>query len=146
MYNFSGIIYRIWAVCGILFALGIVCLLFERPWKKGFKIRNIRYSIVAISVAVCLGLIYLSRVISPGVSSYTGEFVISRRNSSEAPPLPFTNEFVFWNGEGKKQKFYLDTFSKKEIITNEFQKGQQYTIYYDKFTQVIVKVEIVEER
>ena len=32
MNNFSGIIYRIWGVCGVMLLLGIVCILFEKPW------------------------------------------------------------------------------------------------------------------
>ena len=61
-----------------------------------------------------------------------------------APPLPFTDEYVFWNGEGKRQVFYLDIFSKKEIFPNEFVSDQKYTIYFDEFTNVITKVESVD--
>ena len=122
MYDFSGVTYRIWAVCGVMFALGLLCLLLDRPWIKGFSIKRSKFSIVAMTVAVCFGLVYFSRIISPNVASYTGEFVNTHRNSRVAPPLPFTHEYVFWNGEGKRRKFYLDTFSKKEIITQEFKK------------------------
>lgn len=58
-----------------------------------------------------------------------------------APPLPFTDEYVFYNGEGKKQEYYLDVFSKKEIFPEGFELNQEYTIYFDEFTDVIVKVE-----
>ena len=54
-----------------------------------------------IAAAIGLSLLYASRIVFPGVSSYTGEFIDSHRNSRVAPPLPVTNEYVFWNGEGK---------------------------------------------
>lgn len=144
MYNFSGIVFRIVGVCGIMLLLGIGCILLEKPWSKNFKIQKCKLGLLLIIFAVCSGLVYASRIVSPKVSSYTGEFIETHRNSRVAPPLPVTNEYVFWNGEGKKQVFYLDIFSKKEIFPDEFENAQKYTIYFDDFTNVIVKVEIVE--
>ena len=144
MFNFSGIWYRVWGVCGVILFLGIVCILFERPWSKNVKAKKDKFGFIIVIFAICLGLIYVSRIVFPDVSSYTGEFVDSHRDSRAAPPLPLTSEYVFWNGEGKKQGFYLDVLSKKEIVPDEFVYGQKYTIYFDKFTSVIVKVVIVE--
>lgn len=149
MYNFSGVFYRIWGVCGIMFALGIVCIVLEKLHKEKlekeeFKIKNCKAGLCLIAVAVCFSLVYGSRILFPDVSSYTGEFIYSQRDSSVAPPLPLTDEYVFWNGEGYKFGFYLDVLSKKEIFPYEFEKSQQYTIYYDKLTKVIVYVEVVE--
>ena len=144
MYNFSGVFFRIWGVCGAILFIGIVCVLLEKPWKKKFKLKGYKLGIFVITFAICLSLIYASRIVFTDVSSYTGEFVDTHRNSRVAPPLPITSEYVFWNGEGKKQVFYLDTFSKKEIFPNEFVKNQKYTIYFDEFTNVIVKVEVVD--
>jgi len=144
MYNFSGVFYRIWGVCGPILILWVVCLLFKKPWAKNVKIQDCKLELIVIAFAVCLGLIYASRIVSPDISSYTGEFVDTHRNPRVAPPLPVTNEYVFWNGEGKRPVFYLDAFSKKEIFPYEFVRGQKYTIYYDEFTSVIVKVETVE--
>lgn len=144
MYNFSGVFYRIWGVCGILLLLGVVCILVERPWAKKVTLKDLKIGLIGISLAIGLGLVYASRILFPDVLSYTGEFVDTHRNSRVAPPLPFTREYVFWNGEGKKLVFYLDTFSKKEIFPCELEYGQQYTIYYDDFTNVIVRVEPVE--
>ena len=97
-----------------------------------------------IVFAVCLGLVYVSRIFFPDVSSYTGVFIETNRNSRVAPPLPVTYEYVFWDGEGKRQVFYLDIFSKEEIFPYEFASNQQYTIYFDEFTNVITRVEPIE--
>ena len=144
MYNFSGILYRIWGVCGVILILGVVCVLFEKPWAKNVKIRDYKLGLIMIAFAIGMSLIYASRIVFPDVSSYTGEFIESHRNSRVAPPLPVTSEYVFWNGEGKRQVFYLDVFSKKEIFPSEFEVHQKYTIYYDEFTNVIIKVEAIE--
>lgn len=144
MYNFSGILYRIWGVCGIILLLGVVCILFEKPWSKGFKLKKCILGIVISAFAICLGAVYVSRILFPDVSSYTGEFVESYRNSRVAPPLPLTSEYIFWNGEGKRQTFYLDAFSKDEIFPLELEVGQKYIIYFDEFTNVIVRIEVIE--
>lgn len=144
MYNFSGIVYRIWGVSGIILLLGIICILIEKPWKKGFKIKKCIFGVIAIIFALGLGIDYASRIVSPEISSYTGEFIRSNRNSRVAPPLPLTNEYVFWNGEGKKQVFYLDVLSKKEIFPSDFEEGQEYMIYFDEVTNVIVRVDVVK--
>lgn len=144
MYNFSGIAYRIWGVCGIILLVGLIAILCAKPWMPDFKISKIKIDLLFIAFAICLGIVYASRILFHDVSSYTGEFIETHRNSRIAPPLPVTNEYVFWNGEGKKQVFYLDIFSKKEIFPYEFERAQKYTIYFDKFTNVIVKVDAVE--
>lgn len=144
MFNFSGVFYRIWGVCGILLLVGILCILVERPWAKKVTLKDLKAGLLITVFAIGLGLVYASRILFPDVLSYTGDFVDTHRNSRVAPPLPFTREYVFWNGEGKKQVYYLDTFSKKEIFPWELEYGQQYTIYYDDFTNVIVRVEPVE--
>lgn len=140
MYNFSGIIYRLWAVCGIILLLAIISALFKKPWK-GISLKSLKMEIIVILFSVILGIVYLSRIIFPDISVYTGNFIETHRNSRVAPPLPFTSEYVFYNGEGKKQEYYLDSFSRKEICPEDFELNQEYTIYFDKFTDVIVKVE-----
>lgn len=142
MYNFSGIAYRIWGMCGIIFLLSLAAIvLFGKPWRNDFKISKYKVELFAMAFAVCLGCTYLFRIIFPDVSSYTGEFVESYRTSRVAPPLPFTSKYVFWNGEGKKKVVYLDTFSKKQIVPDGFKPGEEYTVYFDEFTKVIVRVE-----
>ena len=144
MYNFSGIIYRIWAVCGIIFVLGMFLFLMEKPWKNGLKAKDCKTAIIVMACAICMGLVYTSRIIWPDVSSYTGDFIESHRNSRVAPPLPFTIQYTFWNGEGLRKVFYLDISSKEEIFPYEFKEGKEYTIYFDEFTNVIVKVDVEE--
>ena len=142
MYNFSGIWYRIWGSASIFVILGVTIILFSRPWAEKIKLKDLIIALLSIILGVCMSLFYLSRIAFPDVSSYTGEFVAQYRTSN-APPLPFTSKYLFWEGEGKKYPFYLDTFSKKEICP-ELESGRKYTVYYDKFTKVIVKVEPVE--
>lgn len=144
MYNFSGVFFRIWGVCGIVLALGVGCILLEKPWAKSFRLQNCKLGLIMVVFAIALGAIYATRILFPNVSSYTGEFVESNRNTRVAPPLPVTYEYVFWNGEGNRQVYYLDVFSKRDLFPCEFKNGGKYTIYFDEFTNVIVKVEIIE--
>lgn len=113
MFNFSGVLYRIWGVCGVILVLGVACILLNRPWARKVKIKDCKLGLIMITAAIGLSLLYASRIVFPGVSSYTGEFIDSHRNSRVAPPLPVTNEYVFWNGEGKTN-FLSGHFLKKK--------------------------------
>lgn len=144
MYNFSGILYRIWGVCGLILLLGLVCILFEKPWAKSFTIRDCKIGLILIAFSVSLGIVYMSRIVSTDISSYTGEFIGYQRNSRVAPPLPVTYEYLFDNGEEKQPVFYLDIFSKDKIFPSEFEEGKEYTIYFDGLTNIIVKVENIK--
>ena len=140
MNNFSGIVNRIY-ICGVVLSAGITWILFEKPWKKGFKPKKCIPGMAVIAFAVCLGLIYAHRIIVPDVSVCTGEFIGARRNSHITA---FTYEYVFDNGEDKKYVFCLDTFSKKKIFPSDFEYGKKYTIYFDELTKIIVRVEVVD--
>lgn len=113
MFNFSGVLYRIWGGCGVILVLGVACILLNRPWARKVKIKDCKLGLIMIAAAIGLSLLYASRIVFPDVSSYTGEFIDSHRNSRVAPPLPVTNEYVFWNGEGKN-KLFIWTFSQKK--------------------------------
>ena len=144
MYNFSGIFYRIWGVSGVMLLLGIVVVLFEKPWKGGFAFRKCKIGLVLIAVSLCLALIYFSRIVRPDVAVHTGVFEEEHRNSQVAPPLPFTTEYIFDNGDEPRKVLYLDVFSKKQIIPDGFAKNHIYTVCYDRFTKVILRVDVVE--
>ena len=88
MYNYSGIWFRIWGVCGIILLLPIVSWLFHCPWKKKVRIQGMKTEIIAVIGVIVLTLYYLSRIVFPNVASYTGTFESSYRDSSVAPPLP----------------------------------------------------------
>lgn len=138
MNDFSGILDRIY-LCGVVFVAGIVLILLEKPWKNGFKLKKCIIGFAVIAFAVCLGLFYAHRILVPDVSVYTGEFISTRRNSHITS---FTYEYVFDNGEEKKQVFCLDSFSKKKIFPSDFECGSKYTIYFDELTKIIVRVEV----
>ena len=145
MYDFSGIFYRLWGVCGILLLLGSGCILLEKPWVHGFSFRDCKVGVGIVALAICLSLVYSSRILFPNVSSQTGTFLYYQRNSRVAPPLPVTYEYVFENDQEKKHSFYLDVFSKNRIFTSEFESGKVYMICFDKLTNIIVKAQLVEE-
>lgn len=142
MYNFSGLLFRIWGVCGIIFLLGLFLLLCEKPWSATFTIKNCKFSLMLICVSLILCIFYISRIISPSISTYRGEFIKEQRNSRVAPPLPVTYEFVFNDGSKNNKVFYLDVFSKNDWLVYDFIEGQEYVVYYDTFTKVILRIEL----
>lgn len=143
MYNFSGLLFRVWGVCGIIFLLGLFLLLCEKPWSATFTIKNCKFSLMLICVSLILSVFYISRIISPNILSYSGNFVKAQRNSRVAPPLPTTYEYIFNNGSGENQVFYLDVFSKNAWLVNDLIEGQEYMVYYDTFTKIILRIDIL---
>ena len=148
MYDFSGLIFRIWGCYGFMILLGAICF----PWKifKGKKLekRN-KQGLLAAALNWGLGLVFIAITIismaHPNVASYTGVYLSSRDDSRSAPPLPVTMIYVFRDDFGNRKGFDLDDFSKRKIYPAKFERGKRYTIYYDKFSEVIVRVEEVEE-
>ena len=145
MYNFSGLIYRIVAVGGVVFVLGILCLLFSAFWnpKKRDK-RTLILALLALVFSVAYIGVYCHRLADPVIEMHEGFFCRENRDSGAAPPLPFTMKYVFSNGDQPMPRFYLDVFSKKEIYPFEFEENCYYEIYYEKQSHVIVRVERVE--
>jgi hypothetical protein len=141
MYDFSGIVFRLWGVCGIMFLLGVTCLLLSKPWKTGYRFKDGKIGWMNIVCSIGLAIVLATRMLYPDVSTHTGAFLYSHRNSRVAPPLPFTEEYVFENPGERHKCFYLDVFSKKKIFPQDFECGVVYTVYYDKLTRVIVKAE-----
>ena len=143
MWNFGGIVYRIWAAAGIVTFLGIVCLLFANIGKKDFNKNLLIAGILGVVVGIAFGIDYASSLLSPEVRSFQGVFFQSYRNSRVAPPLPFTWEYSFCSSDGSKILLYLDTFTRKEIIPENFTLNEEYIVYYEEDTKVIVGVEKV---
>lgn len=140
MNNFSGLIYRIrWSYLPLLL-LGIALVMLDRPWKRGLKLSFwIGVSLILFET-ICIIAIVI-RIMNPVVDSYEGAFVREYRDSRVAPPLPFTDAYVFDNGVEKKSTFYLDVFSKEKVFDCELIDGGYYYVFYDRLTKVIVRIE-----
>lgn len=138
MWNFNGIVYRIWAVAGLIILLGVACLLISKIGKKDFNKECCSVGILCTLGGIAFAIYYASCVFSQQVSSFQGTFYETYRNSRVAPPLPFTMEYRFYDANDTSQVFYLDIFSMKEMIPEDFVLGKEYTIYYETNTNVIV--------
>ena len=140
MYDYSGVIYRVFAGSGWAVLLGGVYLLLQKPWSRNFAIKRHIGLIILLILCLCILGSEIKAIVSPNIESYTGEFIDSHNDSRV---VPFTFEYVFWNGEGKRAVFHLDSFSKKKIFPLDFIEGEHYTVWYEKSSKVIVKVDVV---
>lgn len=134
MYNYSGILYKLIAPCGMIFLGGIVILLLNNFWEKkhdDFEKKKIRNACIILGVGVIASLFFLVDIVNPKVESYTGYFVREYRDSRVSPPLPYTFAYVFSDDSSNpNQTYHIDIFSKEEIYPEDFIEGQWYTIYY----------------
>lgn len=141
MNNYSGIVYRIGAFAGPIFILGLVLVFIalKRPLPE--KKSEMLFAVVVIAVSILLGGFYVYKSIHPTILCHKGYIVEVRRY----PKVPFTDAYVFSNEDDDKPIFYLDSFSKKDILTNEFLPGVEYQIFYEETTKIIVRVETCNE-
>ena len=143
-YDLSGIVYRLWAVAGVLFFFGLLFLTISRFWNRA-KIdgNRIVVGLCFIVIALAVGGKYMIAAAEPKIETYEGYFCESYRDSRVAPPLPFTNCYVFTNKTKPNPGFYLDTFSKRKIWPQGFRDNVLYRIHYESTSKIIVKVEII---
>lgn len=144
MYNYSGLYFRIWGVCGIVALIGVCCLLITLDRSAKNKKETFVAGILALVVAVVMGSIYFSAIQNPDITVLEGVFVEEYRDSRVAPPLPVTHRYVFADRDGKRKFVYLDMWSKKEIHDEAFIVDQKYRITYEAKLDVIVAVEVLD--
>ena len=144
--DYSVIWYRIWATYLILFIVGIVLILIEKPWKKPIKFVKLIPGLLAIIFALLFGIEAYSRIEKPdGFSTYTGAFIEEYHDARESPPLGYMWSYCFWDGVDKKPIFHMDSLSKKHIFPEDFIEGETYTVYYDKSTEDILGIEKISK-
>lgn len=141
--NYSGVIYRIWAVAGIIVLLGVADLLACGIRTKSFSKSCFYAGLLAVLFGLGIAAYYANCYVNPKVDSVQGVFCEEYRNSRVAPPLPLTMEYTFSDADGKKKTLYLDVLSKKEIIPEGFEKGQEYLVSYEVRNNIILKAEPV---
>ena len=142
-----------WAVGGFIVLLGVANLILsfwqykrEKKKKKGQKLfkKLLLPSIALTLFGACVFTHYGYKSINPIPLAYEGTFEWEQRNSRTAPPLPFTWEYIFSSeSQESKPSFYLDSFSRQNILPQGFEEGRSYRVWYDKTTRVILKVEIL---
>lgn len=141
----SGILYRVWAVGGVIALLGLLCLLIaccERGNEKN------RETVLAGVLCLMFGLIlagyYAYCAWKPEIATFSGELDSVYRNSRVAPPLPLTMEYTLYDETGRGKGFYLDVLSKKTVFPSEPEIGKAYRITYETRTDIILKLEPAE--
>ena len=137
MDNYNGIIYRIGAVAGPILILGILLIViaFRKPMPQ--KKWEILFAVGVISVSLIFGGWYLYKSLNPVILCQSGYISEIRRYNK----VPFTNAYIFLDDKNEKKTFYLDSFSKKKIMTKNFEENHEYQIFYEKDTKIIVRVE-----
>lgn len=138
---FDGIIYRIWAEAGVIVLIGIVLIVLSKAPKERC---DIRFGVFSILFGMGIALFLIGRIAFPSVEIDEGTYLYSERNSRAAPPLPFTDEYVFDFGRELKDSVYLDVFSRKKLFPEGFTEGELYQVTYDSVTHVILDAEALE--
>lgn len=141
MLNYSGVIYRIWGVAGIIVLIGLGDLLLSWSRSKSFDKQCFAAGVLCVIFGFGTVAYYSTCLFSPKVDSFQGVFYEEHRNSRVAPPLPLTMEYSFSEIDSKTKVVYLDVLSKKEIIPEGFLKDTEYFIYYETRTNIILSVE-----
>ena len=102
--------------------------------------KDLKIGIIVVLCFICFTGFYAYAIADLKISMHEGVFIEERREN----PFLFRKEYCFSNEDGLKPVFCLDYFSKKEVYPEEFEKGIRYRIYYEKRTNIIVRVDKVE--
>lgn len=143
MYYLDGIVYRIIYVGGIILLIGLLVLAISRFWipqKANKPTRNIAVFIIIVSIIYICFHIY--KLCNPKIVCHEGYLTREYRDSAVGP---FTHAYVFTNGDGLKQTYYIDVFSKKDMIASDLDTQTLYRVYYEADLRIIVFIEIVNE-
>lgn len=145
MYNLNGILYRLFATCFVLFILGAIVLIISKFWdKEKADIACMRGAILSIVIILVGSSFYIYKYVNPTIEIHEGYFVEEYRDSSVAPPFPFSYCYVFTDGDNLKPSYYMDVFSRKDIYPDDFSTECRYRIYYEESTGIIVRVEQID--
>lgn len=140
MYNYDGILYRIWGVAGVFILVGLGCIIVSRMNKKVTFDKECFYAgICCIIFGIVTASYYGYCYFFPQVERMQCTFVEQRRDSRVAPPLPLTMEYIFIGEEGYCA-FYLDELSKEDVMNEVLLTGNQYDVYYESKTDIIVGI------
>ena len=140
MYNMSGLYFRMKSCGLVLGGIGFLLLISGRLWSSSSRnMRKCAIGIFAVLACICFSGYYIYVINKPEISVYEGRFIEERRGR-----YPACWEYVFFNGNGKKPVFYLDSFSKKEVYPDEFKCGDTYSVSYEGRTGIIIAVKKLE--
>ena len=141
MYNYSGILYRIYAVAVPTFLLGLLLVIIALKMPLIKRKSELIFAGIVILISILLGCFYLYKSINPTIS-YCEGYIVEERGYNK---VPVTTAYVFATDENDEKKIiYLDAFSRKSIIENKLFNDVKYRIFYEKDTRIIVLVEICE--
>ena len=143
MYNYDGILYRIWGVAGFFVLLGVCCVLVSSIHSITFTKKCFTSGIISIVLGIVLGIYYTSCYVSPVVESIRSTLIEECRDSRVAPPLPLTMKYIFLNDEGYTA-FYLDVLSEEMVLEQDLELGKEYIVFYESRTDIIVGISVPE--
>ncbi len=150
-FDLSGIWYRIYTEVPFFLLAGTLIFLagfisIRKKQKNGHKIGAEIGICCLIGAAAIIGSVvllshYIKSISALEVKSADCVFVEEYRDSSVAPPLPYTNGYVFKEvGKANSIIVYLDVFSAKKIILEALVPGEMYTVWYSSEDNIIVQL------
>lgn len=121
--------------------VGILFLVCSRFWiiEKRNK-RDLLIGLVSVLLCICSVGYHYYAISRLEVGIHEGFFIRENRDN----PYLFRMEYCFSNSDDLKPIYYLDVFSKKEIFPEELTEKNMYRVYFDKRTEVILKIEKLE--
>ena len=144
-YDFSGLWYHVKCdlfFVGLLILFEIVGLLLphlnislsKKVWEK---------IVIAIlcTIQICSVYELTTYIRNPDVKVCEG--VLARENRRHSYSM-FTWDYKFEDADGNTTYALLDSFTRKKMLPEGFVEGEEYRVYYEDNTDIIVKIEKLE--
>lgn len=138
MNDLNGVLYKIFIEGGVLLLATIIpfsITLFRYIKKKYIKKVTFIVELVCLVFSIAYIAFCSYKYFNPSIQYYEGYFLREYRYRG------YTHAYVFANDSGRNPVFHLDSFSRKELYSEEFSKGKKYRIYYEEDLKIIVRVE-----
>ncbi len=139
MYNFDGLWYQLKYAPTTLFFIPFLIWFIISIKKKNRK--NFYISFFALIYFIVSIFINLNSILNPNIKVYEGVFVedYSRGAGYHAP---FTWEYYF-KGDGDAEYLY---YPARRLLPFEFEKGNRYRVFYEDANDIIVNIELIEDK
>lgn len=144
MYTLDGLWHNVWFYDVFFIVAGVVCMVIGIVgWKKSYEEK-------ILFAAGVLSILLFSWKLVGDIRSIQAENFIKTQGVFEyahrASKRGLTYEYVFSTDAPKKQCYYLDVFTSKEHLGEDFEfcAGATYEIIYDEATKIIVGIRCID--
>jgi len=134
--NFGTMWFMFWSRGVAIFAMGVIILFLSsiNTRKHPRNKRDMMLGVIGIGIGLCLSYEYIHRINNPEIGEYTGQYVEWHRDGAYYL-------YRFTSQNNGNMSFKLDRYTKNEMEEMPFIENNTYTIFYERDSKSILRIE-----